>query len=173
MIQRAILSSRPFRVWPRMACAAAVALLAACSPQGATEAKPAAPTHAVHPESGLSVIAVTLQTASGPHVIHAEVASSNAEQAKGLMFRKHLGPDEGMIFPRNPPDVASFWMKNTPLPLDILFIGVDHRVMNISANTEPYSLTPVTANGMTSAVLELPGGRAAQLGIGPGTEVKW
>lgn len=157
----------------RFAFAAAVALLAACSSQGATEAKPAAPAQTIHPESGLPVIPVTLETSKGPHVIHAELASSNAAQAKGLMFRTKLGVDEGMIFPRTPPDVASFWMKNTPLPLDIIFIGLDHRVMNISANTEPYSLTPVTARGMTTAVLELPGGRAAELGVGPGTEVKW
>jgi len=95
------------------------------------------------------------------------------EQARGLMFRTELGPNEGMVFPRNPPDVASFWMKNTPLPLDIIFIGEDGRIMNIAANTVPYSLDSVSAVGLTSAVLEIPGGRAAELGIEPGDAVEW
>ena len=122
--------------------------LAACSPQPATEATPAAVASATHPVSGLALI-------------------------RGLMFRTELGPDEGMIFPREPADVASFWMKNTPLPLDIIFIGTDHRIINIAANTTPYSLTPVNAAGMTAAVLEIRGGRAAELGIEPGAKVDW
>ena len=64
-------------------------------------------------------------------------------------------------------------MKNTPLPLDIIFIGTDRRVLNIAANTTPYSLAPVGAVGMSSAVLEIPGGRAAELGITPGARVAW
>jgi uncharacterized membrane protein (UPF0127 family) len=78
-----------------------------------------------------------------------------------------------MIFPREPADIASFWMKNTPLPLDIIFIGTDGRVINVAANTVPYSLEPVGARGLTAAVLELNAGRAAELGIGPGTKVDW
>lgn len=151
---------------------AIAALLVACSPQPAAEATPVA-SPAVHPESGLPVIALTVTTATGKHSFRVEVASTSAQQAKGLMFRTKLGPDEGMIFPRVPEDVPMFWMKNTPLPLDIIFIGTDHRILNISANTEPYSLTPVGAIGMCSAVLEIPGGRAAELGIGPGAKVEW
>jgi uncharacterized membrane protein (UPF0127 family) len=147
--------------------------LVACSPQAATEATPAAAAVAVHPVSGLAVIPLTIATPKGSHSFRVEVARSEEEQAKGLMFRTELGPDEGMIFPREPADVASFWMKNTPLPLDIIFIGTDRRVLNIAANTVPYSLTPVGAVGMSSAVLEIPGGRAAALGIGPGAKVDW
>jgi len=88
------------------------------------------------------------------------------------MFRTQLGPDEAMIFPRQG-DVASFWMKNTPLPLDIIFIGQDRKIINIAAQTTPYSLDSVSALGPTSAVLEIPGGRAAELGIGPGDAVAW
>ena len=77
-----------------------------------------------------------------------------------------------MIFPRQG-DVASFWMKNTPLPLDIIFIGQDRKIINIAAQTTPYSLDSVSALGPTSAVLEIPGGRAAELGIGPGDAVAW
>jgi uncharacterized membrane protein (UPF0127 family) len=147
--------------------------LAACSPQPATEATPAAVASATHPVSGLAIIPLTVATAKGRHAFRVEVARSEEEQARGLMFRTELGPDEGMIFPREPADVASFWMKNTPLPLDIIFIGTDHRIINIAANTTPYSLTPVNAAGMTAAVLEIRGGRAAELGIEPGAKVDW
>jgi uncharacterized membrane protein (UPF0127 family) len=147
--------------------------LAACSPQPATEATPAAAASAVHPVSGLPVIPLTIATSKGGHAFRVEVARSEEEQARGLMFRTELGPDEGMIFHREPADVASFWMKNTPLPLDIIFIGTDRRILNIAANTTPSSLTPVSAEGLTGAVLELRGGRAAQLGIGPGAKVDW
>ncbi len=153
---------------------AALALLAACSPQAATQATPAANAgRATHPLSGLAVIPLTVTTAKGKHAFRVEVAGSEEEQARGLMFRTELGPDEGMIFPREPADVASFWMKNTPLPLDIIFIGTDRRILNIAANTTPYSLSPVSAVGLTGAVLEIPGGRAAQLGIAPGAIVSW
>jgi uncharacterized membrane protein (UPF0127 family) len=157
---------RPFAI-------ASLAALAACSPQPATEATPAAAASATHPVSGLPVVPLTITTAKGKHAFRVEVAKTDEEQAKGLMFRTQLSPDEGMIFPREPVDVPSFWMKNTPLPLDIIFIGTDHRVLNIAANTVPYSLTPVGAVGMSSAVLEIPGGRAAALGIGPGAKVDW
>ncbi len=157
----------------RLFAIATLATLSACSPQPAAEATPVATSAAVHPVSGLPVVPLTVTTPTGKHTFKVEVASSAAEQAKGLMFRAQLGPNEGMIFPRQPVDVPSFWMKNTPLPLDIIFIGTDKRVLNIAANTVPYSLTSVGAVGMSSAVLEIPGGRAAELGIGPGAQVAW
>jgi|TARA_R100000049_G_C1954876_1_gene107300 hypothetical protein len=155
---------------------AAMLLMAACSPQTssasqATGARTASePT--VHPESGLEIVPVTISTDKGEHRFAAEVAATQEEQARGLMFRTQLGPDEAMIFPRQG-DVASFWMKNTPLPLDIIFIGQDRTIINIAAETTPYSLDSVSALGPTSAVLEIPGGRAAELGIGPGDMVEW
>ena len=157
-------------------CVALAIVVAACSPQAgadstragsATQASPA-----THPTSGLELVPVTISSSTGEHRFTAEVASTSAEQAKGLMFRTELGPDEGMIFPRQG-DVASFWMKNTPLPLDIIFIGQDRRILNIAAQTTPYSLDSVSAVGPTSAVLEIPGGRAAELGIEPGDRVEW
>ncbi|WP_057884530.1 DUF192 domain-containing protein [Tsuneonella troitsensis] len=157
----------------RIVALALVAVLAACSPQPAAEASPVAQAPATHPVSGLQVIPVTVTTASGRHVIRAEVAATSAEQAKGLMFRTEMGANEGMIFPRNPPDVASFWMKNTPMSLDIIFIGTDRKVINVGANTVPYSLDPVGALDLTAAVLELKAGRAAELGIVPGSEIQW
>ena len=89
------------------------------------------------------------------------------------MFRTELGPDEGMIFPSDPQTERSFWMKNTPLPLDIIFIGPDRRILNIAANTPPYTTESVSSDGITSGVLELIGGRAAELGIEPGDKVDW
>src|SRR3546814_4402450 len=89
------------------------------------------------------------------------------------MFRTDIGADEGMLFPSREPMVRSFWMKNTPLSLDIIFIGPDRRIINIAANTTPYSLDSVVSDGPAVAVLELVGGRAAELGIGPGDKVDW
>ena len=155
---------------------AAMLLMAACSPQTPTDSQAtgasAASEQTVHPESGLDIVPVTISTDKGEHRFAAEVAATQEEQARGLMFRTQPGPDEAMIFPRQG-DVASFWMKNTPLPLDIIFIGQDRKIINIAAQTTPYSLDSVSALGPTSAVLEIPGGRAAELGIGPGDAVAW
>ncbi len=151
-----------------------LSLCAACTAQAGAEAVPTAQTGAaVHPESGLPVIPLTVMAARGKHVFKVEVAATAAAQAKGLMFRTELGPDEGMIFPRDGFSQASFWMKNTPLALDIIFIGVDGRISNIAANTVPYSLDPVSSAGLASGVLEIRGGRAAALGIAAGDKVKW
>lgn len=155
------------RVWLGLAAA----LLAACSP-GAGGAAPA-PTPTVHPESGLKVIPLTVTSASGTHRFRVEVAATSAEQARGLMFRTRLGPDEGMIFPMNPPRGASFWMKNTVIPLDLIFIAPDGRISNIAAQAIPYDLSPLTSIGPVKGVLELAGGRAAELGIAPGDKVAW
>jgi len=89
------------------------------------------------------------------------------------MFRTHMGADEGMIFPEDPPRRPIFWMRNTVIPLDIIFIGTDHRILNIAANAVPYDETQLPAAGMSSGVLELNGGRAAELGIAPGDKVTW
>ena len=78
-----------------------------------------------------------------------------------------------MIFPYEVPTAASFWMKNTLIPLDMIFIRADGTVARIEANTAPLSLDPVAAGEPVRAVLELPGGRAAELGITPGAKVEW
>jgi hypothetical protein len=149
--------------------------LAACSPatgagkHGAAAAHGSAATPAKHPISGLAVIPVRV----GGHRFVAELAASPAEQEQGLMFRTAMGPDEGMIFPMDPPRRAYFWMRNTVLPLDIIFIGADRKVLNIAANARPYDETPLPSAGLVSAVLELNAGRAAQLGIKAGAKVDW
>ncbi len=152
------------------------AVLAACSPgksQGAQSAPTAiedAPRHAV---SGLPVVPLTVTHVGKKYTFQVEVARSEGEQEKGLMFRTSMGADEGMIFPMNPPRYASFWMKNTVIPLDIIYIGADHRILNVAANAVPYSETPLYSEGRAAGVLELIGGRAAQLGIGKGDLVSW
>jgi uncharacterized protein len=148
--------------------------LAACSTKPADSvAKGASEAAAAHPESGLPVVPLTVTGKRARHVFRVEVARTAAEQAKGLMFRTRMGPDEGMIFPMHPPRTASFWMKNTVIPLDIVFIGPDRRILNIAANTVPYSEAQVVSAGKVSAVLELNAGRAAALGIVPGDRVEW
>ena len=91
----------------------------------------------------------------------------------GLMYRNKLAPDRGMIFPFETPRVASFWMRNTLIPLDIIFVRDDGSIANIAANTVPYSEEPVPSDGPVAAVLEIAGGRSAELGIKPGDKVEW
>ena len=91
----------------------------------------------------------------------------------GLMFRTKLDPDRGMIFPLHPARDASFWMRNTLIPLDMIFVRSDGSIANIEANTVPYSEEPVRSAGPVAAVLEIAGGRSAELGIEPGDKVEW
>ena len=154
--------------------ASAALLLAACSP-GAGEASPAAgqAAAAVHPASGLAVVPLTVTRGTARHIFRVEMAATAAEQARGLMFRTALGTDEGMIFPMSPPRVASFWMRNTVIPLDLIFVGPDGRITNIAANAVPYDERPLSSTGLVKGVLELSGGRAAELGIVAGDLVEW
>ena len=91
----------------------------------------------------------------------------------GLMHRQLLAPDRGMIFPYDPPQPASFWMKNTLIPLDLIFVRSDGTIGSIAANTVPLSLDPIPSGEPVAAVLEIAGGRSAELGIGPGDKVNW
>lgn len=165
------------KTWTRIVALAVASGLVACSPASAgskaTKPAPVVEAPAVHPVSGLRVITLTATTATGAHRFAVEIAATFAEQEKGLMFRTAMGADEGMIFPYDPPQRTAFWMKNTVLPLDIIFVGADHRVLNVAANARPYDLTPLPSAGPVSGVLELNAGRAAQLGIGPGTLITW
>ena len=150
------------------------AALVACSP-GAGDATPQSTQSApaVHPVSGLSVVPLTVTSGSRVHQFRVELARTPQEQAKGLMFRTQMGPDEGMIFPFDPPRGASFWMRNTVIPLDLIFVAPDGRISNIAANAVPYDETPLLSVGKVKGVLEIPGGRAAELGIVPGDKVAW
>lgn len=154
--------------------------LAACSPVGGAQEAPAAavaePAPApeqsdIHPVSGLQVIDLEVVSGDTRHAFRVELAASSQAQTRGLMYRTEMGPNEGMIFPSYQQQPRSFWMKNTPMSLDIIFIGTDGRITNIAANTTPYSLESVPSSGLTSGVLELVAGRSAELGIEPGDEV--
>ena len=124
--------------------------------------------------SGLSVVPLSIRTAGGKtYSFKVEVARSESEQARGLMFRDKLAPNGGMIFPMNPPRPASFWMKNTVISLDLIFIRPDGVIARIAAEAVPYSLEPIDSGEPVSAVLEIPGGRAAELGISEGDKVRW
>lgn len=116
---------------------------------------------------------MTIRTATGTHKFSVEVAAAPAEQEKGLMFRRTLAPDRGMIFPYDPPQNVAFWMKNTLIPLDMVFIRADGHVARIAANTVPMSLEPVPSGEPVAAVLEIAGGRAAQIGMKSGDLVEW
>ena len=107
------------------------------------------------------------------HRFTVEVARTPQEQAQGLMNRQSLAPDRGMIFPYDPPAAASFWMKNTLIPLDMLFVRADGTIARIEENTAPLSLDPVAAGEPVAAVLELAGGRSSELGITAGARVEW
>lgn len=100
-----------------------------------------------------------------------EVARTAAEQRRGLMFRQSLPPSGGMLFPFDPPQTATFWMKDTYIPLDMVFIRADGTIARIAANTTPLSLDPVGAGEAVAAVLEIAGGEAARAGIRPGDRV--
>lgn len=89
------------------------------------------------------------------------------------MFRTSLPPNGGMLFPLNPPREASFWMKNTVIPLDMIFIRQDGTIARIAAETVPYSLEFESSGEPVAAVLELAGGRAAALGIAEDDKVSW
>lgn len=157
-----------------MACSPATEAGAAASPAAGEAAAPGGEgVGARHPLSGLEVIDLVVESQSGSHAFRVELADTPEAQQRGLMFRTELGENEGMLFPSERPQMRSFWMKNTPLSLDIIFIGPDGRILNIAANTVPYSLESVVSAGPASAVLELRGGRAAQLGIAPGDKVSF
>ncbi len=149
-------------------------MLAGCSsgPVDASAREPVTQGQAAHPISGLPVIDLAVTNGKTRHPFRVEVASSSEEQAKGLMFRTEMGANEGMLFPHDPPRRASFWMKNTVIPLDIIYIGTDGRILNI-VDAKPYDLTPLPSKGVAAAVLELNAGRSAQLGIKPGDKVSW
>lgn len=164
--------------WIKLFGIACAGVTVACSPVAAdagARAPAAAETQApaVHPVSGLAVVPLTITTASGAHAFRVEVAASPGEQERGLMFRTAMGADEGMIFPMIPPRRAAFWMRNTVIGLDIVFIGADHKVLNVAANAIPYDETPLPSAGLAAGVLELNAGRAAQIGMEPGDTVTW
>ncbi len=114
---------------------------------------------------------VELVTKSGRHPITIEWAVTPAERAKGLMFRKSMPANHGMLFDFDYEQSVAFWMHNTPLPLDIVFIAADGTVRRIEKQAEPFSDRAIPAGSPVRYVLEINGGRADALGLAPGDKV--
>ena len=114
---------------------------------------------------------LTIETKGGPHKFTVEVATTPAQLQQGLMFRHTLAPDAGMLFDFEVPTPATMWMKNTLIPLDMLFVDQQGRIINIEQRTVPGSLDTIAAAAPARAVIELNGGTASRLGIRPGDKV--
>jgi uncharacterized membrane protein (UPF0127 family) len=130
----------------------------------------------LRPEDGqpqvLPASPLTIATRAGVrHRLMVEVAATPAQQAIGMMWRTRVAPDSGMLFPFRQPRVAQFWMENTLVPLDLLFVRADGRISSIIANAVPLSRSLLQSREPVVAVLELAGGRAAQLSIKAGDRV--
>lgn len=116
---------------------------------------------------------LVVETAAGGKVTFAiEVAQSDAEKAKGLMFRTKLSDSEGMLFPYERDMQVTMWMRNTYIPLDMLFIRSDGVIHRIEARAQPHSERIIASQGEVSAVLEIAGGAAERLGIAAGDKVR-
>lgn len=148
---------------------AALAALLAWGVAGMPAAAPAEPVAAQH----LPKVPLAIVTAHRTLRFHVEVARTPEQQEIGLMFRTSMAPRDGMIFPMDPPRAASFWMKNTLIPLDIVFIRPDGVISTIAARATPRSLAAINSAEPVGAVLELNGGAAARAGIHPGDRVRW
>jgi uncharacterized protein len=169
--------NRPAMLRRFVAVAAVVVCLSACAGaanSGSSQsAGCAAGAKQEASEAGLDQITLCLRSGSKTRAFVVEMARTPQQQNQGLMFRTTLADDKGMLFPFPQPRIASFWMRNTLIPLDIIFIGSDGRIVNIAENTTPYSLEPVVSIAPVTAVLELRGGLTAQLGIKAGDAVTW
>ncbi len=109
-----------------------------------------------------------VQTRNGAVTLQVQVADTDERRQVGLMYRQSMPETEGMLFIFQQVRPVPFWMKNTVMPLDILFVGPDGRVLNIARNTTPFSLASIPSDGPTRAVLELNAGASARLGIDVG-----
>jgi len=142
------------RVSPRMALIVFAILLAASGGAGAAD-----------------VQSLEIVSKSGVHVFSVEMATTEQERETGLMYRKELAEGRGMLFDFSPQQQVSMWMKNTFIPLDMIFIRADGRILRIAENTEPQSEKIISSGGLTKGVLEVIGGTARKYGIEPGDKV--
>jgi uncharacterized membrane protein (UPF0127 family) len=109
---------------------------------------------------------------TGVHAFTVELATNDDERSRGLMFRKELPEGRGMLFDFSPEQPVSFWMHNTFIPLDMIFIRADGHILRIAENTDPMSDRLIPSGGPVRAVLEVIGGTARKLGIVPGDRVE-
>jgi uncharacterized membrane protein (UPF0127 family) len=113
-----------------------------------------------------------IQTAAGTsHKFKVEIARTTEEQNLGLMFREQMAQNHGMLFVKSPPVIESFWMKNTLIPLDMIFIKEDGTISKIHENAVPGSLDPISSEIPVAGIVEINGGLAKKLGIAVGDKV--
>jgi uncharacterized membrane protein (UPF0127 family) len=114
---------------------------------------------------------VVLKTTTGDHNFNVEVMTTNQERALGLMFRRQLSENAGMLFLYDRPQPAAMWMKNTIIPLDMIFIAAGGKVHRIVSHTVPHSTESISSDGDVVAVLELNAGQADKIGLRLGDKV--
>lgn len=114
---------------------------------------------------------LTIHSKSGDHRFQVELVDTPDTRAKGLMYRQELAPDAGMLFDFKEEREVSFWMMNTFIPLDMLFISGDGVIRTIHVNAKPHDPTSIPSKVPVQFVLEIPGGRTSELGIEPGDTV--
>lgn len=114
---------------------------------------------------------VTIASKGTNHTFDVELATSEETRSRGLMFRTSMGADQGMLFLYREPRPIAMWMKNTFIPLDIVFFSTDGAILNVQANAEPHSLVSRPSLGDAIGALEINGGRAAELGIAAGDTI--
>ncbi len=149
-------ASNRARPWPAFALAA----LALASPVPGVAA------------SRLPTAQIVIDTQGGPRTFRVEVAADDASREQGLMHRTRLGRDAGMLFDFQKPVMTAFWMKDTPLPLDIIFVRADGTISTIAANAEPLSTAEIVSAEPIRAVIEINGGASHRMGIVPGDRVR-
>jgi hypothetical protein len=115
---------------------------------------------------------LVLHSSTGDYTFNVEVVDTNETRAKGLMFVQELADDAGMLFDFKQEREVSFWMRNTFIPLDMVFIGADGVVKNIHVNARPHDVTGIPSDGPVQFVLEIPGGRSVEIGLQPGDTVE-
>ena len=111
---------------------------------------------------------LTITSGETQHVFNVEIADTEEKQAQGLMFRKNLSDDAGMLFEFASPKVATIWMKNTEISLDIVFVRKNGTIVKIEHSAQPNTLRSASSEAVVAAVLELPAGKTQDLGISPG-----
>lgn len=124
------------------------------------------------PQPTLPQSDLIIRTAKGAQKFRIELADNDASRSRGMMFRTTMAPDAGMLFDFKQEQMASFWMRNTLIPLDMLFIKADGTILNIHQRAIPKDETGINSTGPVRAVLELNGGTAARLGIKAGDRVE-
>ena len=118
--------------------------------------------------------AVELRASNRPRAtVYVEIADTADTQSRGLMYRTRLDPDRGMLFVFDEEKPHAFWMKNTPIPLDMIFVSRDGRIVGIRPNAEPFSLAPIDVGAASRTVLEVNGGYAAAHGLAVGDRVAY